>query len=266
MVCRPWKWSQWTWSSGWWSLGKFFYGLWRPLLYHAVFFFIYRGMYIARQLSFSGVTFDIKEIPMDPEYCALYDDCVALVGLFDLWSIFVLKKWISIAFSGQTLTVCVFLTDFLVDICTEAVCRRGEAVPSGCPAPQADVGPILGGASAFLQVPLSVVQGESDGADCERCRSGWEGMRHSRKFLLRNFFQLFSTRKHYFSFCLIVRSDRFAVHRGSTDAGTTGRPWRRPERFRFHLKVIHSIILMTKNEKLSKWFFEGIFTLIFVKK
>ncbi|OQV20491.1 Protein strawberry notch-like protein 1 [Hypsibius exemplaris] len=37
-----------------------------------------RGMYIARQLSFSGVTFDIKEVPMDPEYCALYDDCVEL--------------------------------------------------------------------------------------------------------------------------------------------------------------------------------------------
>ncbi|XP_055343644.1 protein strawberry notch homolog 1-like isoform X2 [Paramacrobiotus metropolitanus] len=37
-----------------------------------------RGMYIARQLSFSGVSFDIKQVPMEDDYRALYDACVEL--------------------------------------------------------------------------------------------------------------------------------------------------------------------------------------------
>ena len=39
-----------------------------------------RGMYIARQLSFKGVSFKIQEIPIDKEYIKVYNDAVALVG------------------------------------------------------------------------------------------------------------------------------------------------------------------------------------------
>ncbi|RNA44326.1 strawberry notch -like protein, partial [Brachionus plicatilis] len=37
-----------------------------------------RGMYIARQLSFTGVTFKIQEIPLRDEYIRMYDDSVKL--------------------------------------------------------------------------------------------------------------------------------------------------------------------------------------------
>lgn len=39
-----------------------------------------RGMYIARQLSFKGVTFEIQEISLTDEFVKMYDDCV------DLWN------------------------------------------------------------------------------------------------------------------------------------------------------------------------------------
>ncbi len=37
-----------------------------------------RGMYMARQLSFSGVTFKIEEIPLQKEYVRMYNDAVQL--------------------------------------------------------------------------------------------------------------------------------------------------------------------------------------------
>jgi len=37
-----------------------------------------RGMYMARQLSFSGVTFKIEEIPLQKEYVRMYNDAVRL--------------------------------------------------------------------------------------------------------------------------------------------------------------------------------------------
>lgn len=39
-----------------------------------------RGMYIARQLSFHGVTFKIEEVPLSDEFQSIYDDSVALVN------------------------------------------------------------------------------------------------------------------------------------------------------------------------------------------
>ena len=45
-----------------------------------------RGMYIARQLSFHGVTFKIEEVPLSKEFQKVYDDSVLLVS----WSISVL--------------------------------------------------------------------------------------------------------------------------------------------------------------------------------
>ena len=39
-----------------------------------------RGMYMARQLSFSGVTFKIEEIPLKKEYVRMYNDAVRLVS------------------------------------------------------------------------------------------------------------------------------------------------------------------------------------------
>ena len=38
-----------------------------------------RGMYIARQLSFHGVTFHIEEIPLEPAFKKVYDESVELV-------------------------------------------------------------------------------------------------------------------------------------------------------------------------------------------
>ena len=39
-----------------------------------------RGMYIARQLSFHGVTFRIDEIPLEPSFKKVYDESVELVS------------------------------------------------------------------------------------------------------------------------------------------------------------------------------------------
>lgn len=40
-----------------------------------------RGMYIARQLSFHGVSFKIEEVPLSPEFTLVYDNAVKLVWL-----------------------------------------------------------------------------------------------------------------------------------------------------------------------------------------
>lgn len=40
-----------------------------------------RGMYIARQLSFHGVTFKIEEVPLSKEFEKVYDESVLLVSL-----------------------------------------------------------------------------------------------------------------------------------------------------------------------------------------
>lgn len=39
-----------------------------------------RGMYIARQLSFHGVTFRIEVVPLDDDLKKTYDESVILVG------------------------------------------------------------------------------------------------------------------------------------------------------------------------------------------
>lgn len=38
-----------------------------------------RGMYIARQLSFHGVTFRIEEVPLHDDFKHVYDESVKLV-------------------------------------------------------------------------------------------------------------------------------------------------------------------------------------------
>lgn len=40
-----------------------------------------RGMYIARQLSFHGVSFKIEEVPLAADFKKAYDDSVLLVSL-----------------------------------------------------------------------------------------------------------------------------------------------------------------------------------------
>lgn len=37
-------------------------------------------MYTARQLSFAGVTFDVKEVPVQDDYITMYDMSVELVS------------------------------------------------------------------------------------------------------------------------------------------------------------------------------------------
>jgi len=39
-----------------------------------------RGMYIARQLSFHGVTFKVEEVSLTPDFIVMYDDAVKLVS------------------------------------------------------------------------------------------------------------------------------------------------------------------------------------------
>lgn len=39
-----------------------------------------RGMYIARQLSFKGVTFTVDEVPFSADYQQIYNDSVELVS------------------------------------------------------------------------------------------------------------------------------------------------------------------------------------------
>ena len=39
-----------------------------------------RGMYIARQLSFHGVTFKVEEVQLTEEFVRMYDDSVRLVS------------------------------------------------------------------------------------------------------------------------------------------------------------------------------------------
>ena len=39
-----------------------------------------RGMYMTRQLSFNGVTFDIKELPLTKDFIDMYDASVKLVS------------------------------------------------------------------------------------------------------------------------------------------------------------------------------------------
>lgn len=41
-----------------------------------------RGMYIARQLSFTGVTFKIDEVPLTQEYINMYNKSVRLVSIY----------------------------------------------------------------------------------------------------------------------------------------------------------------------------------------
>ena len=43
-----------------------------------------RGMYIARQLSFTGVTFKIEEVLLSQSYVKMYNKAVKLVSLFSL--------------------------------------------------------------------------------------------------------------------------------------------------------------------------------------
>lgn len=48
-----------------------------------------RGTYIARQLSFHGVTFKIEEVPLTKEFIKMYDDSVMLVRMKLFLNIFV---------------------------------------------------------------------------------------------------------------------------------------------------------------------------------
>ena len=41
-----------------------------------------RGMYIARQLSFSGVTFDVREVSLADKFIEMYDSSVEMVSFY----------------------------------------------------------------------------------------------------------------------------------------------------------------------------------------
>ena len=59
-----------------------------------------RGMYIARQLSFTGVTFKIEEVLLSQSYVKMYNKAVKLVSLFSLTpSIFNVPDDVFVSFS-----------------------------------------------------------------------------------------------------------------------------------------------------------------------
>lgn len=49
-----------------------------------------RGMYIARQLSFHGVTFKIEEVPLSKDFRRIYDQSVELVSLSNATKVFLI--------------------------------------------------------------------------------------------------------------------------------------------------------------------------------
>ena len=48
-------------------------------------------MYLARQLSFAGVSFKIEEVPLSPDFERMYNDSVALVSNQETIQLFVLQ-------------------------------------------------------------------------------------------------------------------------------------------------------------------------------
>lgn len=63
-----------------------------------------RGMYIARQLSFHGVTFRIEEVPISSDFVKVYNDSVKLVSLNSILPIIIPLFFCSIhnCFSSQS--------------------------------------------------------------------------------------------------------------------------------------------------------------------
>lgn len=52
-----------------------------------------RGMYIARQLSFHGVSFKVDDVPLTKEFIQMYDNSVKLVRFFfDFYKLFKFDK------------------------------------------------------------------------------------------------------------------------------------------------------------------------------
>lgn len=47
----------------------------------ALFLFQLRGMYLARQLSFAGVTFRVEEVPLTKDFIQMYDEAARLVSI-----------------------------------------------------------------------------------------------------------------------------------------------------------------------------------------
>ena len=52
-----------------------------------------RGAYIARQLSFHGVTFNIEEAPLNDDFIKVYDDSVELVRVGLTLGLFICTWW-----------------------------------------------------------------------------------------------------------------------------------------------------------------------------
>lgn len=77
-----------------------------------------RGMYMARQLSFAGVTFQIQEIPLTREFVEMYDASVALVS-------FSTKFTATVCYNSQLVFISFSLHSILV-------CRNCINVPSIC--------------------------------------------------------------------------------------------------------------------------------------
>ena len=62
-------------------------------------------MYMTRQLSFAGVTFDVKELPLSKDFTDMYDASVKLVSDMVLFPVIMLSV-VSRYFSSNVLILC----------------------------------------------------------------------------------------------------------------------------------------------------------------
>lgn len=116
-----------------------------------------RGMYIARQLSFHGVTFDIREVTIGEKFREMFDASVELVSQF--------IRSIS-SNSDHYPTV-----DGGSQVIPRSSCRTGV----GPNKTERNVGSVLGITSTILQVPLHCSQGAPGCENNTESYCRWKG-------------------------------------------------------------------------------------------
>lgn len=112
-----------------------------------------RGMYIARQLSFHGVTFKIEEVPLTKDFQRVYDESVELVIVSEpRMTPFLIHAFLF------------FPVAFLVGGSHAKVHGSRRTDRCGESHEEDHVGTILVGSSTVLQVSLHCIQGQPCGA------------------------------------------------------------------------------------------------------
>lgn len=123
------------------------------------------GMYIARQLSFSGVSFRIEEIGLDSDFKLVYNKAARLVGprvlfvcVFSHLTLNALTGWNPVSAVGRG---------------TAVVHARGRRTGPG--EQEVAVGPVLVVSPALFQIPLHRRQGPLPGGAGQERTGGRKG-------------------------------------------------------------------------------------------